>query len=122
MSDQEVAKAINAKVQWLWQQRQRQPIGQYETVTGSVPIGVFGNLMGAAVPVALSVAVDTSVRAVAVASCTGFGCTEPVHEVSAGSRFPDCDHAQLTEERRLEACRWAQAHAEQCRALPQQRG
>jgi hypothetical protein len=118
MKEQDIEKAINAEVERLYGIRRRQSLGHQQPVTGSVPIGAFGNLMGATVSVVLDITVDGSVTPVAVVSCSGFGCVDPIHSVPQGGRFLECDHGQLTHEGRLKACKWAQTHAEQCRALP----
>lgn len=82
-------------------------------------IGRFQNVAGAVVEVIMRLDMDTSVKATAVALCTGFGCVDPVHEVPAGDWMlgGGCDIPEQTRRYGLTAHRWAQTHAEICRAV-----
>jgi hypothetical protein len=88
-----------------------------------VRIGSFGNLVGAEVAVEQRIDVGkhdhgVSVLHTFVVACTGFGCTDPLGEISTRDLVFDCDHGDSTEEGRLAARKRGQAHAEMCRALP----
>ncbi|MGW7001387.1 hypothetical protein ACWGCW_00820 [Streptomyces sp. NPDC054933] len=121
MGEQTAAEQVNALVERLTAQQRRQWNEQSEH-TGTVVIGRFGNLVDAVVSVEQRVALYTSVRLTAVATCSGFGCVEPAHEFKTRGLIFGCDHGALTEEERLEARKWAQAHAETCRAMPKPGG
>lgn len=89
----------------------------------AVRIGLFGNLVGAEVTVEQRIDVGqhdhgVSVLHAFVATCTGFGCADPISEAATRDLIFDCDHGDITEEGRRAARRQAQAHAEKCRALP----
>lgn len=97
--------------------------GFRENCTGTVRIGLFGNLVGAEVAAEQCIEVGrngeyVSIRHTFAVACTGFGCTDPLNEVSTQDLIFDCDHGDLTEAGRLTARKQAQAHAETCRALP----
>jgi hypothetical protein len=113
-----VAEQITAEVQKLTGQWKRQPIQQRTEQHGAVRIGEFMNTAGARVSVELCIAAGSGVRTAAVATCSGFGCTDPVHQVPTGDWVYEADHDERTREKRHEALEWAQAHAERCRAVP----
>ena len=114
-----VAEQITSEIKKLTEQRRRQRWMEKTEQYGAVPIGQFRSLAGASVFVELSIAVDTGVRATAMATCSGFGCIESTHEVESGGDWVlSADHARLTEQERHEALAWAQSHAETCRAMP----
>lgn len=97
--------------------------GLRENCTGTVRIGLFGNLVGAEVAVEQRIGIGqhnygVSILHTFVVTCSGFGCIDPLSEVSTRDLIFDCDHGDLTEEGRLTARKQAQAHAETCRALP----
>ncbi|MFI5473178.1 hypothetical protein ACIA6D_23425 [Streptomyces cacaoi] len=89
----------------------------------TVQIGLFGNLVGAEITAAQRIDIGQhnhgpSVLHTFVITCSGFGCTDPLGEVSIRDLVFDCDHGDTTEDGRRAACKQAQAHAETCRALP----
>ena len=97
--------------------------GLRENASGTLPIGLFGNLVGAEVAAEQRIEVGKNgeyvcIRHALVVACAGFGCTDPLAEVSTRDLIFDCDHGEITAEARLAACKQAQAHAETCRALP----
>lgn len=97
--------------------------GRRENRSGTVRIGLFGNLVGAEVAAEQRIDVGkhdhgVSVLHTAVVACSGFGCADPLGEVATRDLIFDCDHGDITEEIRLAAREQAQAHAEKCRALP----
>jgi hypothetical protein len=91
--------------------------------SGTVRIGLFGNLVGAEVAAEQRIDVGkhdhgVSILHVFTVACTGFGCADPLGEVSTRDLIFECDHGDITEEGRLAVRKQAQAHAETCRALP----
>lgn len=97
--------------------------GLRENCSGTVRIGLFGNLVGAEVAAEQRIEVGHTgeyvcVRHTLAVACTGFGCTDPLSEISTRDLIFDCDHGDITDEGRLAACKQAQAHAETCRAMP----
>lgn len=120
-------QAVNDTVTNL--RREYRNKGLRENVSGLVQVGLFGNLVGAQVAAEQRIEVGTvrniqdtdeyvCVRHVFVVTCTGFGCTAPVSEVSKRDLIFDCDHGDITDEHRLDVRKQAQSHAEKCRALP----
>lgn len=121
MSEQ--PNAVNAEVAKLRLEYRNK--GFQGNHSGTVRIGLFGNLVGAEVAAEQHIDIGkhdhgVSILHTLVVACTGFGCTNPLAEVSARGLIFDCDHGDLTEENRLAARKEAQAHAEKCRALPGQ--
>jgi hypothetical protein len=59
-----------------------------------------------------------------LAICTGCQASEEVsHWFSSGAHFNDTYEEERDEERaNKNACKWAQSHAEQCRAMPKPGG
>lgn len=97
--------------------------GFRENRSAAVRIGLFGNLVGAEVAAEQRIDVGqhdhgASILHVFVVACTGFGCTDPLTEVSTRDLIFECDQGDITEEGRLAVRKQAQAHAEKCRALP----
>lgn len=95
----------------------------FRNQSGVIRIGLFGNLVGAEAAAEQRIDVGehdeyVSIRHAFVVACGGFGCTDPLIEVSTRDLIFDCDHGGITEEHRLAARKEAQAHAEKCRALP----
>jgi hypothetical protein len=96
--------------------------GLRENRSGTVRIGLFGNLVGAEVAAEQRIDVGKHDHGVSILHtfavvCTGFGCTDPLSETTRDLIF-ECDHGDITEEGRLAVRKQAQAHAETCRALP----
>lgn len=115
------ADAVNDAVAKL--RREYRNKGLRENCSGTVPIGLFGNLVGAEVAAEQRIDVGkhdnyVSIRHTLVVACGGFGCTDPLIEVSTQGLTFHCDHGDITEKNRLAAREQAQAHAEKCRALP----
>lgn len=97
--------------------------GLRENRSGTVRIGLFGNLVGAEVAAEQRIDVGRHDHGVSVlhrivVACSGFGCTDPLAEIAIRDLVFDCDHGDITEERRLDARKQAQSHAEKCRAMP----
>lgn len=115
---QTAAEQVNALVERLTVQRSRQAWNARSEQAGTVVIGQFRNLGSAVTSVEQRVVLDASVRLTAVATCSGFGCVEPVREFKTSDLIFGCDHGALAEGERLEAREWAQSHAESCRAMP----
>jgi len=115
------AATVNDKVNDLRNEYRRE--GWQENRSGALRIGLFGNLVGAEVAAEQRIDVGPHDHGVSVLHrfvvvCSGFGCTDPLAEVSMRDLVFDCDHGDFTEEHRLAARKHAQAHAEKCRALP----
>lgn len=113
-----IAEQIAAEVQKLTGQWKGQPIEQRTEQHGAVQFGEFMNTAGARVSVELRIVAGPGVQTTAVATCSGFGCPGPVHQVPTGNWVYGADHDERTREKRHEALEWAQAHAEKCRAMP----
>ncbi|MEU9703007.1 hypothetical protein [Streptomyces sp. NPDC047981] len=68
---------------------------------------------------------ENTVKFAATVRCTGHGCADPVHEVPATGEFlldGDADETAPAAQPVIDAARkWAQQHAETCRALPYSR-
>ncbi|MGW4505723.1 hypothetical protein ACWENO_13895 [Streptomyces sp. NPDC004436] len=65
---------------------------------------------------------EQTVQFAVVAECSGLGCVEPRHEVSSAETYLLADDADETGRAPFlltgDALKWAQAHAETCRAMP----
>lgn len=112
---------VNAKVDELKLKHRRKAFQGVHS--GSVQFGLFGNLVGAEVSAEQRIEVGkidkyVFVRHTLLVVCSGFGCADPLTEVSTRDLIFDCDHGDLTEERRHAARKAAQEHAETCRAMP----
>ncbi|GGU52393.1 hypothetical protein [Streptomyces lavendofoliae] len=116
-----ITDIVNAEVDKLKREYARK---EFQGVhSGSVRFGLFGNLVGAEVSAEQRIAVGkidggVCVSHTLVAVCTGFGCTDPLIEVSTRRLIFDCDHGDVTEASRQLAREHAQSHAETCRAMP----
>lgn len=121
-SGSRAVETVNDTVKRLY--REYHSKGSRENAVATARIGLFSNLAGAVVAAEGRIDVGKNanyylcVRHTVLVVCAGFGCTEPLSEISTRGLILDCDHGGETEEMRLAARKHAQAHAEKCRALP----
>ncbi|GAA3384461.1 hypothetical protein [Streptomyces racemochromogenes] len=98
----------------------RQPVGRFLTLADAV-VNVDIRIKFSARRVGYA-GEEQIVQFSVVAECGGMGCTDPRHEVSGGETYLLADDADETGKaafpRVPDALKWAQTHAETCRAMP----
>lgn len=92
--------------------------GRVEAELGSLLVGQFSTPTGALVSVNVQLTAWDTVRAVVVATCTGFGCADPQCAIKGSRSATPPNLTDVIQDSVQEAREWAQAHAETCRALP----
>ncbi|MFF4644950.1 hypothetical protein [Streptomyces sp. NPDC001389] len=96
------------------------------------PVGAFIGLAGAEIGVNIRATFtrrylptggeEPVVQFSVIARCAGFGCVDPEHTVASAEKHPLAADADETGKAPFlltgDALKWAQAHAETCRAMP----
>ncbi|MFE2140214.1 hypothetical protein ACFXA3_00340 [Streptomyces sp. NPDC059456] len=130
-----IAEAIRDRRSYIAYQRDR---GRYFISADEVdqPVGEFLALSGAVVAVAIrskfsgrqavTGGEEHVVEFSVIAKCAGFGCIDPKHTVTSAEKHPLTTDADETGKAPFlltgDALKWAQSHAETCRAMPKPGG
>ncbi|MFD6113624.1 hypothetical protein ACFWG0_26425 [Streptomyces yangpuensis] len=124
-----IAEAIRERRSYIASQRHRYFISGSTT---DQPVGGFVALAGAEIRVNIRATFTQHQRPTGgeehvvqfsvIAECSGFGCIDPEHTVSSAEKHPLAADADETGKAPFllvpDALKWAQAHAETCRAMP----
>ncbi|MET9691474.1 hypothetical protein ABZY81_23855 [Streptomyces sp. NPDC006514] len=111
---------VGADVTYIGSDTNRQPVGRFLSVAGAVvAVNIHTKFSQRRVGYAEQ---EQTVQFSAVAECSGLGCVEPRHEVTGRETFPLAADADETGKAPFlltgDALKWAQSHAETCRAMP----
>lgn len=121
-----IAEAIRKRRTYLarggfaWSDTERQPVGRFLTLADAV-VNVDIHIKFGTRRIGYADEEQT-VQFSVVAECSGMGCVDPHHEVLCAVTRLLADDADETGKIPFpltpDALKWAQAHAEKCRAMP----
>ncbi|MFK0045499.1 hypothetical protein ACIQU4_15500 [Streptomyces sp. NPDC090741] len=124
-----IAEAIRDRRSYIASKRDAYFLSDEKAVQ---PVGGFIALAGAEIGVDIHATFtrrylptggeEQVVRFSVIAECAGFGCVDPQHTVTSPAKHPLATDADETGKAPFlmvpDALKWAQAHAETCRAMP----
>lgn len=121
MSRKSFAETLASEVAYLREMYNRQGNGYAEKKAkhSVIQAGLFKTAGDARVYVGVELTYDMGIRPTVAALCDGFGCADPRFERPSGSLRSDADVAEYVKGDLAEVRKWAQAHAETCRAMPE---